>query len=51
VLGFLLLLLFLWVAVSIVGAVIEGLFWLTAVGIVLFLATLTVGWAKRDPSA
>jgi LPXTG-motif cell wall-anchored protein len=50
-LGFLLLLLVIWVVVSIVGAVIEGLLWLTVVGIVLFLATAAWGWSRRRTSA
>ena len=51
ILGFLLLLLVIWVAVSIAGAVIEGLLWLTVVGIVLFLATAAWGWFRRRTSA
>lgn len=49
-LGFLLLLLVVWIVVSILGAVIEGLFWLTVVGIVLFLGTAAYAWAKRRVS-
>lgn len=37
------LLLLAWLALAVLGAVIEGLFWLTAVGVVLFLGT--VGYA------
>ena len=37
-----------WVVVSVVGAVIEGLFWLAVVGLVLFVLTAAVGWGKRD---
>jgi hypothetical protein len=51
VLGFVLLLLVLWLALSIVGAVVEGLLWLAVVGIVLFLATAAWGWARRRTSA
>ena len=43
--GFLLVV---WVVVSVVGAVIEGLLWLAVVGLVLFLLTAAVGWGKRD---
>ena len=43
--GFLLVV---WVVVSVVGAVIEGLFWLAVVGLVLFVLTAAVGWGKRD---
>ena len=43
--GFLLVV---WVVVSVVGAVIEGLFWLAVVGLALFVLTAAVGWGKRD---
>ena len=43
--GFLLVV---WVVVSVIGAVIEGLFWLAVVGLVLFVLTAAVGWGKRD---
>lgn len=45
--GLLVLLLVVWVVLSVIGAVIEGLFWLTVVGVVLFLATAAYGWTKR----
>ncbi|WP_324273750.1 hypothetical protein [Blastococcus brunescens] len=46
------LLLVIWLAVSIIGAVIEGLFWLTVVGLLFFVATAAIGWNKRkdDPA-
>jgi hypothetical protein len=50
-LGFLILLLVIWAAVSIAGVVIEGLLWLTVVGIVLFLATAAWGWTRHRTSA
>ncbi len=40
-------LLVVWLVVSILGAVIEGLFWLTVIGIVLFLGTAAFGFLKR----
>ncbi len=43
--GFLLVV---WLVVSVIGAVIEGLFWLAVVGLVLFVLTAAVGWGKRD---
>jgi hypothetical protein len=43
--GFLLVV---WLVVSVLGAVIEGLFWLAVVGLVLFVLTAAVGWGKRD---
>ncbi|MGY1841743.1 MULTISPECIES: hypothetical protein [unclassified Modestobacter] len=49
-LGFIALLLVIWLAVTIIGAVVEGLFWLVIVGAVLFLATAAFGWVKRNSS-
>ncbi len=40
-------LLVVWLAVSVVGAVLQGLFWLTVVGIVLFLGTAAYGAVAR----
>lgn len=36
-----------WLVLSILGAVIEGLFWLTIVGAVLFIGTAVYGYLKR----
>ncbi len=47
-LGFLVLLLIVWVVLMILGAVIKGLFWLIVIGAVLFLATSAYGWLKRE---
>ncbi|TWH71980.1 hypothetical protein [Modestobacter roseus] len=47
-LGFIALLLVIWLALTVVGAVVEGLFWLVIVGAVLFLATAAFGWVKRN---
>lgn len=46
------LLLVIWLAVSIIGAVIEGLFWLTVVGLLFFTATAVNRRDKRkdDPA-
>ena len=41
------ILLLVWLALSILGAVIEGLFWLTIVGGTLFLATAAYEALKR----
>jgi hypothetical protein len=41
------LLLLVWVALSVLGALIEGLFWLTVVGVVLFLATAAYGAIRQ----
>ncbi len=37
------LLLLVWVAFIVIGAVVRGLFWLTVVGLVFFLATAVLG--------
>ncbi len=42
------LLLVVWLVVAVVGAVLEGLFWLTVVGLLLFAVTAVVGWDRRD---
>lgn len=44
--GFILLLLALWLAVTVVGAVIEGLLWLLFFGVLAFVATAGWGWFK-----
>ena len=36
-----------WLALAVLGAVIDGLFWLTIVGIVLFLGTAAYAVIKR----
>lgn len=48
VLGFIALLLVIWLALTVVGAVVEGLFWLLVVGAVLFVATAAYGWLKGN---
>jgi len=48
VLRFLGLLLVLWLVITVIGAVIKGLFWLAVVGALFFLATAALGWNKRD---
>ena len=40
-------LLVVWLVVAVLGAIIEGLFWLTVVGAVLFLGTGVYGYLKR----
>jgi len=51
VLRFLGLLLVVWLVVTVVGAVVEGLFWLVVVGVLFFVATAALGWNKRDNKA
>ena len=45
--GFLALLLIIWIALVVIGAVVKGLFWLAVIGVVLFLATAAFGWMRR----
>ncbi len=45
--GFIIALIVIWIVLSIVGFVVEGLFWLAVIGIVLFLATSAWGWFSR----
>ena len=42
------LLLVVWLVVTLLGAVVKGLFWLAVVGLLLFLATAVLGWNKRN---
>jgi hypothetical protein len=44
------ILLVVWLILSILGAVLEGLFWLTIVGVVLFLGTGVYGVIKHRSS-
>jgi hypothetical protein len=46
VLGFLGLLLVIWIALIVIGAVIKGLFWLIIIGAVLFLITSLFGFVR-----
>ena len=50
-LRFLGLLLVVWLVITVLGAVIEGLFWLAVVGLVFFAATAALGWNKRNNKA
>jgi len=40
-------LLVVWLVLSVVGAVVEGLLWLTIIGVVLFLATAGYGAIRQ----
>ncbi len=42
----LVVLLVIWLGLTVIGAVIEGLFWLLVVGALLFVATAVWGWFK-----
>lgn len=42
----LVILLVAWLALSVLGFVVKGLFWLAVVGLVLFAATASYGWLR-----
>jgi LPXTG-motif cell wall-anchored protein len=41
------LLLVIWLAITVIGAVVEGLFWLAVIGLLFVAATAVLGWNKR----
>jgi hypothetical protein len=43
----LLVVLVVWIAITVIGAVVKGLFWLALVGFLLFLATAAFGSTRR----
>jgi hypothetical protein len=45
------ILLVVWLVVTVLGAVIEGLFWLAVLGLLFFVATAAIGWNKRENKA
>ncbi len=47
VIGFLVLLLVIWLALSVVGFVVKGLVWLAIIGLILFLGTAAIGVVRR----
>ena len=44
------LLLVVWLVLTVLGAIVKGLFWLAVIGVLFFLATAVFGWSKRDSS-
>jgi hypothetical protein len=50
-LRFLGLLLLVWLVITVIGAVVQGLFWLAVVGVLFFVATAALGWNKRNDKA
>ncbi|WP_166741555.1 hypothetical protein [Cumulibacter soli] len=46
-LTFILVLLIIWAAISVIGFVVKGLLWLAIIGLVLFVGTALYGAAKR----
>lgn len=49
--GLIITLLIIWLVLSILGFVLEGLLWLAIIGLVLFVATAIWGWVKRKARA
>ena len=47
-LGFLGLLLVVWLVITVLGFVIKGLIWLAIIGLVLFVATSALGWTRSN---
>ena len=41
------LLLVVWLVVAVIGAVVEGLFWLAVIGLIFFVATAALGRNKH----
>ena len=42
------LLLVVWLVITVVGALVKGLFWLVVVGLLLFLVTAALGWGRKN---
>lgn len=49
--GIIITLLIIWLVLSVLGFVLEGLLWLAVIGLVLFAATAVWGWMKRKTKA
>ena len=45
--GFVLLLLAIWLILAVLGIVVKGLFWLFIIALILFVATGIFGWVRR----
>ncbi|MGY1711793.1 hypothetical protein ACI8AC_20030 [Geodermatophilus sp. SYSU D00758] len=41
------LLLLAWIVITVIGWVVEGLFWLAVVGLVLLVVTAVLGWDRQ----
>ncbi|HJQ77917.1 MAG TPA: LPXTG cell wall anchor domain-containing protein [Acidimicrobiia bacterium] len=46
--GLIIFLLIVWLVISVLGVVLEGLFWLTVIGLILLVGTAIWGWTKRN---
>ncbi|MFD5276105.1 hypothetical protein ACFWIX_00955 [Pseudarthrobacter sp. NPDC058362] len=49
--GIIITLLIIWLILSVLGFVLEGLLWLAFIGLILFVATAVWGWLKRRTRA
>ncbi|WP_258803066.1 hypothetical protein [Pseudarthrobacter sp. NS4] len=49
--GIIITLLIIWLVLSVLGFILEGLLWLAVIGLVLFAATAVWGWMKRRARA
>lgn len=49
--GIIITLLIIWLVLSVLGFMLEGLMWLAVIGLVLFAATAVWGWMKRKTKA
>jgi LPXTG-motif cell wall-anchored protein len=45
------ILLVIWLVLVVLGTVLEGLFWLTIVGVVLLIGTAAYGWMRRKAAS
>jgi hypothetical protein len=45
--GFIVILLIIWLVLTVLGFAVKGLVWLAIIGIILFLATAVWGYIKR----
>jgi hypothetical protein len=41
------ILLVVWLVVTLIGAVVKGLFWLAVVGLLFLVVTAALGWGKQ----
>jgi hypothetical protein len=45
--GLIVTLLIIWAVVAVLGLAVKGLFWLFVIGLILFVATGTIGFVRR----
>lgn len=46
--GLIIFLLVVWLVLALLGVLLEGLFWLTVIGLILLVGTAIWGWTKRN---